>query len=103
VAPVILFGSDEQKKKYLTPMTEEPRYCVSSRFKHNVVFSICVLSCLHHCCAFYVFSTPLQKVVKSFLTRLPLQAVWVCLCGTGQNWFGSMHMHKRLWDVGGVV
>jgi acyl-CoA dehydrogenase len=26
-APVIMFGNDEQKKKYLTPMTKEPLYC----------------------------------------------------------------------------
>jgi len=34
-APVILAGNDEQKKKYLTRMTEEPLYCV--RIKLNLV------------------------------------------------------------------
>jgi len=31
-APVILSGNNEQKKKYLTRMTEEPLYCVCVRF-----------------------------------------------------------------------
>jgi len=31
-APVILAGNEEQKKKYLTRMTEEPLYCVCTKF-----------------------------------------------------------------------